>query len=59
MSLLQVANQDHSCLIGVEAVDNMVLGTKEFTLLYPSLTNEGGAKNTDLTFNTNNIELGI
>ena len=31
-----------SCLIGVEAVDNMVLGTKEFTLLYPSLTNEVG-----------------
>jgi hypothetical protein len=29
-------------LIGVEAVDNMVLGTKEFTLLYPSLTNEVG-----------------
>lgn len=46
----EVANQDHSCLIGVEAVDNMLHGTKEFTLLYPSLTNEGGAKNTDLTF---------
>ena len=33
----EVANQDHSCLIGVEAVDNILHGTKEFTLLYPSL----------------------
>ena len=33
----EVANQDHSCLIGVEAVDNILYGTKEFTLLYPSL----------------------
>jgi len=32
-----VANQDHSCLIGVEAADNILYGTKEFTLLYPSL----------------------
>ena len=30
----EVANQDHSCMIGVEAVDNMLLGTKEFSLLY-------------------------
>lgn len=33
----EVANQDHSCCMGVEAVDNMLFGTKEFTLLYPSL----------------------
>jgi protoporphyrinogen oxidase len=46
----EVANQDHSCCMGVEAVDNMLYGTKEFTLFHPSLTNEGGAKNTDLKF---------
>ncbi len=46
----EVANQDHSCLIGVEAVDNILYGTKEFTLFYPSLTNEGGQKNTDLVY---------
>jgi hypothetical protein len=33
----EVANQDHSCLIGVEAVDNILFGAKEFTLLFPSL----------------------
>jgi len=46
----EVANQDHSCMIGVEAVDNILYGTKEFTLLFPSLTNEGGAKNTELKY---------
>jgi hypothetical protein len=33
----EVANQDHSCLIGVECVDNILHGSKEFTLQYPSL----------------------
>ena len=46
----EVGNQDHSCLLGVEAVDNMLHGSKEFTLWHPSLTNEGGKKNTDLCF---------
>jgi protoporphyrinogen oxidase len=46
----EVANQDHSCMIGVEAIDNILYGSKEFTLLYPSLTNEGGQKNTDILF---------
>jgi len=46
----EVANQDHSMMLGVEAVDNILFGTKEFTLLYPSLTNEGGAKNVDVLY---------
>ncbi len=33
----EVANQDHSCFMGVEAVDNIMFGTKEFTLFYPNL----------------------
>ena len=46
----EVANQDHSCMIGVEAVDNMLFGTKEFTLFHPSLANERGKKNMDLKY---------
>ena len=46
----EVANQDHSCMIGVEAVDNMLFGTKEFTLMHPSLANERGKKNMDLKY---------
>ena len=46
----EVANQDHSCMIGVEAVDNILFGTKEFTLFHPSLANEGGKKNMDLKY---------
>ena len=46
----EVANQDHSCMIGVEAVDSMLFGTKEFTLQHPSLANEGGKKNTTLKY---------
>lgn len=33
----EVANQDHSCVMGVEAVDNILFGSKEFTLWHPSL----------------------
>jgi hypothetical protein len=46
----EVANQDHSCMMGVEAVDNILHGSKEFTLFFPSLANEGGAKNKDVVF---------
>ena len=37
-------------MIGVEAVDNILFGSKEFTLLYPSLTNEGGNRNTAIHY---------
>jgi hypothetical protein len=33
----EVGNQDHSLILGVEAVDNILFGTKEFTLWHPSL----------------------
>ena len=52
---LQVANQDHSCILGVETIDSMIHGSKEFTLLYPSLANARGAKNHDLLYNTARI----
>ena len=42
----EVGNQDHSCMLGVEAVDNILTGAKEFSLMYPSQTN--GKKNTDI-----------
>ena len=35
----EVANQDHSCMQGVEAVDHMLFGTEETTYRYPSVVN--------------------
>ena len=35
----EVANQDHSCMQGVEAVDNMLFGAEETTYRYPSVVN--------------------
>jgi len=31
----EVANQDHSMMLGVEAADNIRFGTKELTLNHP------------------------
>lgn len=44
----EVANQDHSLMLGVEAVDNMLFGTAEVTLNHPNLVN--AAKNTELLY---------
>eukprot|EP00605_Chrysophyceae_sp_TOSAG23-4_P000549 GSChrysophyteH1.ASY1.ANO1.619.1 assembled CDS len=55
----EVANQDHSCMIGVEAVDNMLFGAKEFTLHHPALTNEGGKKNRDIQFSEGSSIFGV
>lgn len=44
----EVANQDHSLMLGVEAVDNMLFGTKELTLHYPDIVN--AKKNTELVY---------
>ena len=55
----EVANQDHSCMIGVEAVDNMLFGAKEFTLHHPALTNEGGKKNREIQFTEGTSIFGV
>ena len=34
-----MANQDHSFMLGVEAVDNIVNGGIELTLNYPNIVN--------------------
>jgi hypothetical protein len=44
----EVANQDHSLMMGVEAADNILLGTKELTLNHPNIVN--AKKNTELLF---------
>jgi hypothetical protein len=41
----EVGNQDHSFMLGVEAVDNIVSGAVELTLNYPDFVN--GRQNTE------------
>lgn len=41
----EVGNQDHSFMLGVEAVDNVVSGAVELTLNYPDFVN--GRQNTE------------
>jgi len=47
----EVGNQDHSCMLGVEAADNMMFGAAEMTLHYPDIVNK--KKNADLRFDVN------
>ena len=35
----EVANQDHSLMLGVECVDNILFGSQELTLDYPNIVN--------------------
>ena len=44
----EVANQDHSLMLGVECADNVMFGTKELTLNHPDIVN--AKKNTELTY---------
>mmetsp|Transcript_14864 Transcript_14864/g.41789 ORF Transcript_14864/g.41789 Transcript_14864/m.41789 type:complete len:519 (+) Transcript_14864:99-1655(+) len=44
----EVANQDHSLMLGVECADNVKFGTKEITLNHPDIVN--AKKNTELTY---------
>ena len=46
----EVANQDHSCMLGVEAADNIMVGTKELTLNHPGVVNP--TKNMETSFNS-------
>ena len=53
----EVANQDHSCMQGVEAVDNMLSGSAEITVNYPGIVNKRGGKNEDLKYTTDHIAM--
>jgi hypothetical protein len=44
----EVANQDHSLMLGVEAADNMLYGAQELTLTHPNIVNS--KKNTELIY---------
>ena len=46
----EVGNQDHSLMLGVEAVDNILYGTPELTLRHPNIVN--AKKNEELRYNT-------
>ena len=46
----EVANQDHSCMQGVEAIDNILHGSLETTVSYPSIVNKRGGKNEDIHY---------
>lgn len=44
----EVANQDHSLMLGVECVDNILFGSQELTLEFPNIVNP--RKNTELKY---------
>ena len=44
----EVANQDHSLMLGVECVDNILFGTQELTLEFPNVVNQ--RKNMELLY---------
>jgi hypothetical protein len=46
----EVANQDHSLMLGVEAADNVLFGSRELTLNFPDIVN--AKKNTELKYKT-------
>mmetsp|Transcript_26755 Transcript_26755/g.32476 ORF Transcript_26755/g.32476 Transcript_26755/m.32476 type:complete len:507 (-) Transcript_26755:419-1939(-) len=47
----EVANQDHSLMLGVECVDNMLNGSMELTLNHPNIVN--ATKNKELLYHKN------
>jgi len=51
----EVANQDHSLMLGVEAVDNMLYGAPESTLHHPNMVNT--RKNAELHYTKEKIDI--
>ena len=52
----EVANQDHSLMLGVEAVDNILFGSHEMTLEHPNIVNQN--KNTELLYTASTLKTG-
>lgn len=46
----EVANQDHSLMLGVECVDNVLFGSQELTLEHPNIVNP--RKNVELLYSS-------
>lgn len=51
----EVANQDHSLMLGVECVDNILFGSEELSLNHPNVVNP--RKNTELLYSKTNVQL--
>lgn len=51
----EVANQDHSLLLGVECVDNILFGSEELTLEHPDIVNP--RKNTQLKYSASKLQI--
>jgi hypothetical protein len=49
----EVANQDHSLMLGVEAADSILFGTKELALGHPDIVN--AQKNTTMRYANSSI----
>ena len=52
----EVANQDHSLMLGVECVDNILFGTQELTLEFPNVVNP--RKNMELLYSSEPVMPG-
>eukprot|EP00890_Picochlorum_soloecismus_P005106 jgi/Picsp_1/5597/NSC_02956-R1_udp-galactopyranose mutase len=51
----EVANQDHSLLLGIECVDNILFGSEELTLEHPDIVNP--RKNTQLQYSASKLQI--
>ncbi|KAL4428432.1 hypothetical protein ABPG75_002521 [Micractinium tetrahymenae] len=53
----EVANQDHSLMLGVECVDNILFGTQELTLEHPNIVNP--RKNLEMKYTREPVMPGL